>query len=94
MTSEQISALNTMVLCNPKNSCFEVMYAGGLVVLSVLKSYDPITNRGHWSLSYGSYISDLYSHREISPYDKGVLRYMYNEYMTYYNKLLSNNRAI
>lgn len=93
MTSEQISALNTMVL-STKSGCFEVMYAGSLVVLSVLKSYDPITNRGHWSLSYGSYICDLYSHREIPPYDKGALRYMYNEYMTYYDKLISNNRAI
>lgn len=92
MTSDQISALNTMVL-STKSGCFEVMYAGGLVVLSVLKSYDPITNRGHWSLSYGSYISDLYSHREISSYDKGVLRYMYTEYMTYYDTLI-NNRAI
>jgi len=86
MTSDQISAINTMVL-STKSGCFEVMYAGGLVVLSVVSPYDPITNRGHWSLSYGSYISDLYSNREISSYDKGVLRYMYNEYMKPYDIL-------
>lgn len=88
MTNRQIRALNTM--CGNTKS-FEVMYAGSLVVLSVVSSYDLITNRGHWFLSYGSYISDLYSHRDISPYDKGVLRYMYTEY---YNDYMCNTTAI
>ena len=94
MTSEQISALNTMILSDTTNNCFEVRVPDNtMVLLSVVKSYDPITNRGHWTLTYPSYISDLYSHKDISSYDKGVLRYMYNEYMTYI-MYSYNNRAI
>lgn len=93
MTSEQIKSLNLMA-CSSPTGHHEFMFNGEMITLSVVKLYDPITNRGHWTLTYPSYISDLYSHKDIPPYDKGVLRYMYNEYMTYYDKLLSNNRAI
>lgn len=91
MTSDQIKSLNLMACSSPTGHQF--MFNGEMITLSVM-SYDHTTSKGHWTLSYPSYMIDLYSHMDIPPYDKRILRYMYDEYMTYYDKLLSNNRAI
>lgn len=89
MTLRQIKSLNIMACSNPTGR-HEFMFNGEMITLSVM-SYDHTTNEGHWTLSYPSYMIDLYSHMDIPPYDKRILRYMYTEY---YNEYMCNNRAI
>ena len=80
MTDRQIKVLNNMAGHSPTNRYTIVMDDGSEAALSV-ERYDPITNKGKWTLWYSTYWVHLYSHIDISPYDSNILRYMYDVYI-------------
>ena len=80
MTERQIKVLNNMVGHSPTGRYTITMGDGSEAALSV-ERYDPITNKGKWTLWYSTYWVHLYSHIDISPYDSNILRYMYDVYI-------------
>lgn len=91
MTSRQIKVLNNMACHNPTGR-YSIVMGSEEVTLSVM-SYDHITNKGHWTLSYLSYTVDLYSDMVISSFDSNVLRYMYDEYIKELKGSLTNTMS-